>query len=219
MAIEKENKENLQKEFDRQVENLIQKDYPRTADISVKEFLKHIEPLREKAEKLKVSVVDLDKGYLPFVIVIKSDLVDAKKAMSLVVREGKNGVDVMRPHEPKDFKTVEEVSIPSGVVYLLVGIDRGKETINITPSEALKMILKAKRSPLTIDEGVAIVTHFPDFLKKNNCFSLLASRFSGDQRVPAIWINAKKQSNLGWCWDRNPHTRLGSASCANRVGV
>lgn len=217
MVIKKENKDNLQKEFDRQVENLIQKGYPRIAGISVKEFLKHLEPLKTKDDKLKMFEVDLEKGLLPFVIVVKSDLVDSKQAMSLVEREGKNGVDVMRPHEPKDFKTIEAVDIPSGMVYLLVDIDRGKENINLPPSEAMKLIQNAKRFPLTIDEGIAIVTHFPEFLMKNNCFSLLASRTGKDQRVPAIWINAKKEPNLGWCWDGNPHTWLGSASCASRV--
>ena len=213
------NKQELIEEFDRQVENLIQIDYPKVANETAKEFLMHLEPLKQKVKKLTVSGVDLEKGKLPFVIVIKSELVDAKRAMSLVVREGKNGVDVMRPHEPKDFKTIESVSIPNGMAYILVDIDRGKKTINIIPSEAFKTITKQKRAPLTIDEGIAIVTHYPDFLKKNNCFSLLASRFSGDQSVPAIWINAKKHPNLGWCWDGNPHTWLGSASCGSMIGA
>jgi hypothetical protein len=123
----------------------------------------------------------------------------------------------MYPRAPKDFKIIDGVSIPSGMAYLLVDIDRGKGSINIIPSEALKMIKNEKRSPLTLDEGVAIVTQYPEFLIKNNCFSLLASRYSGDKRVPAIWINSEGRSNLGWCWDGNPHTWLGSASCGSRV--
>jgi hypothetical protein len=105
------------------------------------------------------------------------------------------------------------------MAYLLVNIDRGKENINLAPNQALPLLQKASRSPLTIDEGVAIVTHYPDFLRKNNCFSLLASRHSGDQRVPALWINSQKSPNLGWCWNGNPHTWLGSASCTTRLGV
>ena len=70
--------------------------------------------------------------------------------------------------------------------------------------------------PLTIDEGIAILTHHPDFLQKNNCFSLLASR-CGDQRVPAMWISGGAP-RLGWCWAGNPHTWLGSASCRSRIG-
>jgi len=101
---------------------------------------------------------------------------------------------------------------------LLLDIDRGKETINIRPADAFVIINEKARSPLTIDEGVALITHFPEFLKKNNCFSLLASRCPGNKRVPAIWINAQKQANLGWCWDGNPHAWLGSVSCQQRIG-
>ncbi|WP_407937642.1 DUF5701 family protein [Mycobacteroides franklinii] len=35
-------------------------------------------------------------------------------------------------------------------------------------------------------------------------------------RVPAIWISDGRPK-LGWCWDRNPHTWLGMASCRGRV--
>lgn len=116
-----------------------------------------------------------------------------------------------------DFKTLDEVEIPDRRAYLLIDIDRGKETLNIRPEDALKIINMKHRFPLTIDEGIAIVTQYPQFLVKNNCFSFLASRTGKDQRVPAIWINSKKEANLGWCWDRNPHTWLGSASAKLRL--
>lgn len=214
-----EAKSSLIREFDRQIENLIKKGYPKAAGVSVKKLLQHIEPLKEKVGDLTVHEMDLDNGRLPFVIVIKSELVTTKKAVSLVERESKQGFIKMFPHEPQDFKTIDDVSIPDGMAYLAVDIDRGKETINIPPNQALPIIKKHDRSPLTIDEGVAVVTHYPEFLKKNNCFSLLASRVTGNQRVPAIWINSNKQAHIGWCWDGNPHTWLGSASCVGRVGV
>lgn len=210
----------LRKEFDRQVENLLQKGYPAAAGISVEEFLKHLTPLQKWVEEAIVPAteMDLEAGYLPFVIVVKSDLIDTEKAMSFVEREGKQGYTKLYPREPSDFKPIDSVRIPSGQAYLLVDIDRGKETINITPEDALKTIHKENRSPLTIDEGVAILTHYPDFLIKNNCFSLLASRYGGDKRVPAIWITQKRKARLGWCWEGNPHTWLGSASCGSRIG-
>lgn len=212
-----QDKQKLLQEFDRQVENLIQKEYPKAAGLSEEEFLKHVLPLREKVEDLAIPELDLEKGILPFVIVIKSDLVSTEKAMALVIREEKQGVTKLYPHEPKDFNAIDTVNIPKKMSYLLVDVDRGKENINMPPNEAMKVIIKKGRSPLTIDEGVAIVTHHPEFLMKNNCFSLLTSRHSGDQRVPAIWINSRKQPNLGWCWDGNPHTWLGSASCIDRI--
>jgi len=205
----------LKKEFDHQVENLLQKGYPETAGLSVESFLKHVEPLKDKIQRLAVPETDFEKGRLPFVIVIKSDLVPTERAMLLVEREGKKGFTKLYPHEPKDFRPIDVVVIPDGMAYLLVDVDRGKQSINIPPNEAMKMIRSENRSPLTVDEGLAVVTQYPEFLMKNNCFSLLASRVTGNQRVPAIWINSQKRPNLGWCWDGTPHTWLGSASCGS----
>jgi hypothetical protein len=211
--------EALQQEFDRQVNNLIQKGYPKLAALTEQQFLKYMKSLWKKLQKFDLLEVDLKRGHLPFVIVVKSEFLGSESAMSLVEKNGKKGVTILRPHTSQHFKTIDEVSIPKSVAYLLLDIDRGKENINLPPVEAMQMIKKGERSPLTIDEGIAIVTHFPEFLIKNNCFSLLASRTGTDQRVPAIWINAKSEPNLGWCWDGNPHTWLGSASAVNRIGV
>lgn len=208
----------LRQEFNRQVGNLLQKGYPEAAGVSVEEFLQHLEPLNKKFGKATLPEVDLEKGHLPFVIVVKSDLVAVEISMTLVEREGRKGVTKMYPREPKDFQPIDEISIPSDMAYLLIDIDRGKGSINMAPIEAMKLIGNRNRSPLTVDEGVAIVTHYPEFLRKNNCFSLLASRHRGDKRVPAIWISSEKRPKLGWCWNGNPHTWLGSASCGSRVG-
>ncbi|HRN95929.1 MAG TPA: DUF5701 family protein [Candidatus Levybacteria bacterium] len=212
------NNQELLTEFDHQVDTLRQKGYAKIAGLSEQEFFRHLEPLREKAGELDAPEVNLEKGILPFVIVVKSDLVASEQAMALTQKNGKNGVTILRPHTSQDFNTTNDVAIPDSMAYLLTDIDRGKENINLPPNEAIKLISDMGRFPLTIDEGIAIITHFPEFLIKNNCFSLLASRTDTDQRVPAIWINSKKEPNLGWCWDGNPHTWLGSASGVKRIG-
>jgi Family of unknown function (DUF5701) len=51
---------------------------------------------------------------------------------------------------------------------------------------------------------------------KNGGFSLAGSR-CGDRRVTALWIS-QNRPKLGWCWAGNPHTWLGTASCADRTG-
>jgi hypothetical protein len=210
-------KTDLFEEFERQLENLIDKNYPKIAKFGIEAFREKVVPLRSKLEGLQLPDIDLDKGSLPFVIVIKNDLVHTERMMEMVKKDGKNGVTILRPYTAENFKVIDEMKIPRSEAYLLVDIDRGKENINLPPNEAMNLIKSAGRSPLTIDEGIAIVTQFPDFLMKNNCFSLLASRTGTDKRVPAIWINNKKEPNLGWCWDGNPHTWLGSASCIKRV--
>ena len=62
--------EQLRKEFDRQIDNLLSKEYPKVAGIPEATFLKHISPLKDKVGELVAPEVDLEKGHLPFVIVI-----------------------------------------------------------------------------------------------------------------------------------------------------
>jgi hypothetical protein len=206
---------NLTQEFDRQVETLIEKDYPTLLKMTTKKFKQELEPLKDKLADLPFLEVDLGLGKLPFVIVVNADLVSVEEAMSRLDFKGKAGIVSMFPRKPEDFKTIEHVSILGGFAYLLTDIDRGQALLNVTPETAFKTIVQENRSPLTINEGIAILTHYPEFLQKNNCFSLLASRCA-DQRVPALWISDKRPK-LGWCWDRNPHTWLGSASCGARA--
>jgi hypothetical protein len=204
-------------EFDRQLDNLILKGYPKAANLSTEEFIKLASPLKEYLSGLELKAPDYVAGSLPFLIVVKSNLVKTEAQMSMVVRSGKNGVTKLFPHTSDNFEVIKNQQIPNSSIYLLVNIDRGYETLNVAPVNAFESIIGKKRLPLTIDEGVAIITHHPDFLVKNNCFSLLASRNPNDKRVPAIWINSKKEANLGWCWNGNPHTWLGSASASKRI--
>lgn len=207
----------MQNEFERQVTTLLEKGYHKEIKEDETEFRQKIAPLEKHLEKIVDVGIDFELGKLPFVIVVKSELIPVKTMMSSILRQGKEGITKLFPHEPEDFGVISEIQVPETDIYLLLDIDRGKDSLNVRPEDAMKKIKSKGRSPLTIDEGIAIVTHYPEFLMKNNCFSLLGSRHQGDQRVPAIWISGKKHPNLGWCWDRNPHTWLGSASCRSRI--
>jgi len=160
--------------------------------------------------------LNIESGKLPFVIVIKSELVDSETAMGLVEYSEKKGIAKLKPYTSTDYLPIKSLNIPKEKVYLLTNINRGGEFLNTRPEDALKEIVARGKTPLTIDEGIALITQFPQFLIKNNCFSLPGSRM-GNQTVPAIWINGEKQANLGWCWDRNPHTWLGSAFASGRI--
>ena len=150
-------------------------------------------------------------------IVVKSELVPAARAIERVERRGKAGFSVLEDDDLARFVPIDAVELPDGPAYLMTGVDTGAETRNVTPDDALARIRAAGRSPLTVEEGIALVTHDPEAVAKNGGFSLLASR-CGDRRVTALWIS-ENRPKLGWCWAGNPHTWLGSASCAERIGA
>src|SRR5688572_7897029 len=149
-AIETE----LSREFDRQVENLVQRDYPRVAGLREDEFRSRLEPLRERIGELAAIEGETEAGRIPFVLVVKSELVAGEQAMPLVDLKGNSGFTTMGADDIKRFKPIDGVGIPDGMAHLLVDVDTGKGTLNITPDEALKPIGEAHRSPLTIDEGI-----------------------------------------------------------------
>ena len=129
------------------------------------------------------------------------------------VRQGRHpGYVDMRPLRPSDFTAT--VPRPD-VDYDLVDVDLGHDLLDVAPAQARLAIEAAGRSPLTLDEGVAIVLAHPGILRAANCFQMLGSS-AGDRRVPSLWVTSQGRVRLGWCWEGMPHTWLGAASCARR---
>jgi Family of unknown function (DUF5701) len=156
-----------------------------------------------------------DDARIPFVLVPGEGLVSRTQAVGRTQMNGRPGFTSMDDDDLKRFTPVAGIDIPAGP-YLLLDVDTGPDTLDVVPDEALTRIAAAGRSPITIDEGLALVTHFPGILRTRNCFSMLASR-CGDRRVPALWVS-NGRPRLGWCWAAAPHSWLGSASCAGRAG-
>jgi len=61
----------LRGEFDRQLENLVRKGYHEIAGVVAEEFMRHIEPLKERVGEFAAFDRELKSGRIPFVIVIK----------------------------------------------------------------------------------------------------------------------------------------------------
>ncbi len=202
-------------EFDRQLQTLLDKGYPALAGIAVEEFTRLIEPLRELLPRA-VSAVATEQDPIPFLIVVRGSLVPPGAAVERFEVRGKAGWSDMAD-EIDSYKPIDGVDVPLGPAYLVVDVDTGKDTLNVRPNDALPMITGAGRTPLTTDEGVALVTQHPEVLTERNCFQALGSR-ADNKRIPSFWIS-KGAPRLGWCWAGNPHTWLGAGSAAARLGV
>lgn len=206
----------FEQEFDRQQARITELNIPTFAGLGNESFTDLCNPLREKLASVQL---DDDPQTIPFIIVIKSALIAPEQIMPLIQVKKQHGLVNMTPLTPADFSPLPEISLPNATAYLLTNIQTGREFLNVTPAQALQSIKEQHRTPLTIDEGVSLLLQFPEILEDKerfNAFSMLASR-RNDQRVPALWISYK-QPRLGWCWDNNPHTWLGSASARMRIG-
>ena len=200
--------------FESQVERLVELGYPALSGLAEASFRELLEPLASPATRVA------ERDDVPFVLVVTRELVRPEDTVPLLRLVGgrKPGV-VDRNHAEGDLATyhpLPELGLGSANAYLLTGVQRGEEFCNVRPEDALPVILGRGRTPLTIDEGVAVVTHAPHLLEKNKCFMLSGSR-RHDKRVPALWIG-QGAPKLGWCWDGNPHSWLGTASVGARLG-
>lgn len=206
-----------------QTDRLVGLGYPALAGLSEEAFRDLLAPLEKAATDLGPADLPAESaGTTPLVLVVTRALVRPEDTVPLLRLAGgrKPGV-VDRNHGDGDLATyhpLPELPVPAGAAaYLLVGVDRGEEFCGVRPEDALPVITGRGRTPLTIDEGIAVVTQAPHLLAKNRCFMLSGSRRQ-DRRVPALWIS-ERAPKLGWCWDGNPHTWLGVASAAGRLAA
>lgn len=200
----------MQAELARQVDTLVRLGYPTLSSLPPAKFVRRFEPLADLVSALPAS----SDNRIPFVLVTGESRVPRAEAVAEAEMNGRSGFTSMDDDDLQRFVPIAEVQIPAGP-YLLLDIDTGPDTLDVVPDDALPRIIAAGRSPLTIDEGIALITHFPGILRSQNCFSMLASR-CGDRRVPALWVS-NRRPRLGWCWAAAPHSWLGSASAGGRA--
>ena len=195
-------------EFDRQIDALVMAGLPEALDLATPCFRAAVEPLWDLLPE-----VEPDRTTIPFVVVVPHlPVVPVLEAVRAV---GGSGFTTMDDDDLASFQPLPELQVPAGP-YLLVDVDPGADTLNLPPVQVLPRLEAAGRSPLTIAEGLAVLVSDPGVLRSRNCFSLLSSR-AGDKRVPALWVSARRP-RLGWCYQGAPHTWLGSASSAGRLG-
>jgi hypothetical protein len=193
--------------LDRQLDRLVELGYPELARLSEGGF-------RALAEPLRRFITDDAPGAFPFLLVVRSSLVPTVSAVERWTVGGKAGWTDMAD-ELTGFGPTEDVEIPDTGLYLLTDVSTGPETLGVTPADALPRIKALGRTPLTIDEGVALVTQHPEVFEEHNAFQTLGSR-AANKRIPSFWIS-KGAPRLGWCWLNNPHSWLGSASAQGRL--
>lgn len=193
----------------RQLDRIVALGYPDVADMSAAAFRALAEPLIRALEGS-----DLGSRLL---LVPTRELVSPE---SLIARTSINrmaGFTTMPPRDIASFVPQKGFEPPEGPFYLVVEPHTGTCYVNREPDVARKLIDSDERTPLTLEEGLAIATQHPEWLLEKNGFNLLGSR-SNDGRVPSIWLS-QNAPRLGAVWPNSRHTWLGNAYCLGRRGV
>ena len=195
-----------QLEFDRQVDALALAGLPEHLDIADRCFRAMLEPLRDQLPPWR-------PGGIPFVVVVPDlPVASVLEAVHTVDGCGSTSLD---GGELAAFRPLPELDLPAGP-YLLLDVDTGAGALGDPPGEALRQITGGGRTPLTIAEGLSLLATEPGLLGSGNGFALAGSR-AGDDRTPAVWVRADRP-HLGWVHGGESRPRLGTASCAGRLG-
>jgi hypothetical protein len=168
-----------------------------------------------------------------WLLVVHPRLAPASALAPLLRVNDKPGFVVTDMADVDEFTPISAVKLPDAPLFLIRDLDRGDAMANWSPDEALPAITDARRTPLTITEGLHWLLQRPDVLARGHCFMTIGSRRrkpggSLDARTPAVWISNgtgrdgpanRNAPKVGWCWAGNRHTWLGFASASGRFTV
>jgi Family of unknown function (DUF5701) len=134
-------------EFDQQLGTLLKKGYPAISGRTEDEFTELVAPLRKTAIMHTASMAPPTAARVPFVLVITKDLVPADRAMPLTEFRGKPGFADFEPEDIRRFNAIKELQIPDGAAYLVFDVDRGGQTLNVRPDDAMVTITEHGAQP------------------------------------------------------------------------
>jgi hypothetical protein len=199
-------------ELDRQVERLHHGGHLAHLGWSLANAAGHLDGLRGPLRESAVGLPPATRERMPFVVVLPT--IPPSHAITTQRLGSRPGFLSADTADIDSFQPLDGLNVPA-LPYAVVDVRRGEEHLGSTPDEAMVDFAARGRSPLTITEGLALLTAHPGALEKNHCFQTPGSRI-GDRRVPGLWIS-KRAPKLGFCWAGNRHSWLGIASCARRI--
>ncbi|MCC7160163.1 hypothetical protein IT399_00320 [Candidatus Nomurabacteria bacterium] len=202
--------ERLVIEFDLQVANLIRKGFVKKAKLNVEEFRNILKTLKEKL--IELSLLEFPKGQIPFIIVPREKLLSLKEKIELIELQGRKGSTLL---DLSKFKTVEYLEIPETLAYLIVDVGISITTQEETADNAERQLKEDGRSPITIEEGVALALQYPRILEEHNVI-FAGSRYDTNQ-VADLWLHGNNPE-FSLYSRNNSNPRWSLVSCGNRIG-
>jgi hypothetical protein len=179
-----------QKLFNEQLSRIIERKFHVIANLSRSDFINHyLTPLKELIVEYHAEIVFQEKR-IPFLIVVPHNIVPLSyqlDSIRAIINEKKLEYII----KPEWFENAKGVSTPE-TPYLLLDVETGSAMKNITPKKCVETFNRQKRFPLTIDEGLAIITHFQEVLESHWVSlpgSVLIHKMAGQ--------DAKKRGMLG----------------------
>ncbi len=224
--------------FAQQINTIMERKLHIPTGLSESDFVnRHIMPLKQLLVE-NYRDTKMAKSHIPILIVIPHPIVPLSYQLESI-RESMNDMQLEHIIKPEWFENAEGVSTPDKP-YLLLDVETGYAMKNITPKKCVKTFNDEGRFPLTVDEGIALICHFPEVLEshwvdlpgsvlihkfvgedamKRGMLSSLPPAFAKATFVPTLNYIYYNYLRLYYIYEVTETPYSGSASCANRLSL
>ena len=226
----------LEELFAKQVRTILERKFHIPSGLGETDFANNqIMPLKELLAE-KVEDNRKEENHIPFLIVVPNAIVPLSYQLERV-RESFNDIQLEHTIKPEWFENAKGVSTPDEP-YLLLDVETGYAMKNITPKKCLQTFSDEGRLALTVDEGIALILHFPEVLEshwvdlpgsvlihkfvgeevmKRGMLSSLPPAFAKATFVPTLNYKYYNYLRLYYIYEVTETPYSGSASCGQRL--
>jgi len=199
----------LKNAFEAQSARLLKQGYPRALKIDEQQFKQKLEALWIELTSKIIDFQFEHKGTIPLLIVV------GQKALPCPEQ-----IELLGGHTNLEFEKIETTKPIDSPFYLTLDVEDGTKTIAKSPEESLRRFEKEGRSALTLEESIALLTHYPSVLKNHYLISAASLYLKENEREPLLWLlDDDDKPELHYAWFDIAHGHYGTASSATRFGI
>jgi hypothetical protein len=194
-------------------------------------------PLRQLIEKARIDIKSKENR-IPILVVIPHTVVSLSYQLERI-RDSIEDTRLEQIIQPEWFEDAEGVSTPDRP-YLLLDVETGYAMKNTTPKKCVQIFNDEGRLALTVDEGIALITHFSEVLEshwidlpgsvlihkfvgqdamKRGMLTALPPAFAKATFVPTLNYKYYDYLRLYYIYEVTETPYSGSASCAKRLSL
>jgi len=224
--------------FAREVNTIMERRFHIPTGLSESDFVnRYIIPLKQLLAK-NIKYTKIEESHIPILLVVPDTIVPLSYQLERI-RENLNDIQLEHIIKPEWFENAKGVSTPDKP-YLLLDVETGYVMKNTTPKKCVKTFKDKGRFALTVDEGIALVSHFPEVLEshwvdlpgsvlihkfvgeevmKRGMLSSLPPAFAKATFVPTLNYKYYNYLRLYYIYEVTETPYSGSASCGKRLSL
>ncbi len=197
---EKLNVAELKTLFETQKDNLLKREYFKVLGMSLEEFNDRLDSLWKSVLNATANLEIVTRGNIPLLLVVGQGDLQQK-------------ITTIQGHTELDLAKIKKEPTEPALLYVLLDVEDGENMVASSPKDALKKLGKQQRFALTINESIALLTHYPKLLKNHYVISAGSFYTKEQETLPLLWLlDEHGNPELHYAWFHIAHGSYGVAS-------